>query len=306
MSVIIRVNEAKKLLEVPPVEVGFRPTILKSIKGLDYFQFCPTFWLIRGNKIKDRLEEKFGVYSQSRSFTTKLLTALFCDELIIILTFLMILSIMLFDWRPRLLAKAYQKGYHHINLDPFSLTCLEDKHQQCLLCNKAINYYLDADLHYQLSLIDEPGCDGIPSVYCARVNATGIDSARLLLETEKRSYLDEHSFFDDTYLVYTYSDTDMMSPGKFLSLRDEKLSRLNLESLDNSKYSKYSETIFAVICNRFIQGEAFRDSAKDLWGLWFAIVIFLFITLYSCINCLMWRLHNYMVNTRKQESLVID
>lgn len=259
-----RIYQADVLLRIPKNQINLhRSEAIKLIKLLNHYYLSPVFVFSGGLELQDDLIKKYDYRNRITIYDKfmNILTALFCDEIIIGFVFICATLFMSTMWLANCRQAAYKNGYNHINgVDDYGhimawyYARYDKDYRQCTLCNQEIVSYSDENYTYQFSIEENHCCANIPTTYCPLVNISGIEVAKNAFMSQKQFCVDPNSFVNDTYITYMH-------------------------------YPKpHCKDWYAIICNRTAQAEYWSDREKPYCDAIFLGRLFLLIMFYVMVN----------------------
>jgi hypothetical protein len=272
MALIYCIRNLISLLAIPENKIADkRFDAIKIVQIANNYVCSPTFILFGGYWLKKKVSKKFSIENNisKKNVAMALPTALFSDEIIMVITLIVLLVLMDNIWLVNWKTESATIAYNHIHTkDALELSCYHSPDQQCSPCNQVIMGQLDNNTNKYI-IRSGGGCNDVIGVYCPLIEKNGIKAVTVAFETKQNGYADPNSFVNDTYMVYTISG--------FWS---------------DSGRMKWN----GIICNRTIQAEYAMNNVISKWKMFSALIVIGCVLFYITISSILHRVHNCMVD----------
>lgn len=204
-----RIRRAKELLEIGDREIAkYRNDAAQLIKIMNYYYLSPVFLLMGGPRLKSQLQEKYAIANRFKYCNLlNFLTPLFCDEILIAVTYIVAIVLMSAVWLPNWRKNSYNNGYNTLfgddgnDLRAYMYGCSRKYSDICQFCTQTV-YCQPANSTYLCNLNMDSGCDLVPPVNCSTVLNDAINVVMDAIEMEANVYIDPNSYINSTYTTY--------------------------------------------------------------------------------------------------------
>jgi hypothetical protein len=270
MALTYCIRNLISLLAVPENKITEkRSDAFKIIQITNNYICSPTFILFGGNWLKKKVSNKFSLNDKinKKNMCMALPTALFSDEIIMIVALIISLILMNNIWLVKWQSESYTAAYNKIyTSEALTLACVHPSHQECFPCDQFITLDINDNIN-KIQPISSNRCNNkIKPVNCPLIEKNGLKAIMVASETHQYDYADPNSFINDSYLVYT-------KPGRGW------------------------HSWFVTICNKTNQAEYAKHDVIPKWKLYSGLIIIGCIFFYVIVNIILHCSYKSMIDS---------